>query len=99
MGELLVSVIFKILNFISNLFLGPVFTAIGSAIPELTTFFSSFLTFIGYGIHYTSFFVKLLMIPTVPLITLISFFVFIFGINLSLRAIGLVTAVYHYFKP
>lgn len=99
MANLLVSVVFGILNFISRVFLGPLFALFNSAFPVLTSFFSSILLFIGYGLQYTAFFVNLLMIPKTLFIATISFFIFIFGINISLRVIGLASAIFHYFKP
>lgn len=99
MVNLLVTGVFAVLNFIASKFLGPLFSGISSIFPALGQFFTNFLVFINYGLQYTGFFVKLLMIPTLPLTILISFFVTIFVFNLSLRVIGMALAVYHYFKP
>lgn len=99
MGQMIVNVIFTVLNFIANIFLGPVVSLASSLFPALGEFFTSILTFIGYGLEYVSFFVKLLMIPTAPLAALIGFFVGIFAFNLTIRVFGLGMAIYKYFKP
>lgn len=99
MGQMLVNVIFTILNFIANLFLAPVIKAATALIPSLASFFNAFTTFIGYGLQYTGFFVKLLMIPTAPLTVLVGFFVGIFAFNLTIRVVGLAIAIYRWFKP
>lgn len=99
MGNLIVKVFFSILNFISNVFLNPLFRLFTGVFPVLTSFFAGVLTFIGYGLQYTAFFVNLLMIPKILFIAVISFFIFIYGINISLRVIGMGSAIFHYFKP
>lgn len=90
---------FGILNFLASFFLTPIFTGITAIVPGLTSFFTSILTFIGYGLQYTSFFVKLLMIPSGLLITFVGLFVGIFAFNITIRVVGLGMAIYHYFKP
>lgn len=99
MGQMLIDVLFTVLNFIANIFLSPIAAAINTVFPALTAFFTSVTTFIGYGLTYISFFVKLLMIPTAPLVALVGFFVGIFAFNLTLRVVGLGMAVYKWFKP
>lgn len=99
MGEMLVSIIFKVLNFIASVFLTPIFSVINTIIPAVGDFFSSIFEFIGYGLQYVGFFVKLLMIPQGLLITLVGFFVGIFAFNLTIRVVGLGMAIYKYFKP
>lgn len=88
-----------ILNFVANFFLNPIYSAVSVIFPAFASFFNSITTFIGYGLQYTGFFVKLLMIPTAPLVTFVSLFVGIFAFNITIRAVGLGMAVYHYFKP
>lgn len=99
MGELLVSVVFRILNFIGGIFLKPIYALVSTIIPALTNFFSYFITFINYGLVYTSFFVKLLMIPTAPLIILVGLCVGIFAFNLTIRVFGLGLGIYKHLKP
>lgn len=99
MGELLVSVVFRILNFIGGVFLNPIYLLVANIIPSLTTFFSYFVTFINYGLIYTSFFIKLLMIPTAPLVILMSLCVGIFAFNLTIRVFGLGLGIYKHLKP
>lgn len=88
-----------ILNFIAKIFLNPIYSAISTIIPGISDFFTSIMTFIGYGLEYTSFFVKLLMIPQGILVTTVGFFVGIFAFNLTIRVVGLGMSIYHYFKP
>lgn len=99
MGQLLVDVVFKILNFIAGVFLNPIYTLLSGIFPALTDFFSYFITFMNYGIQYTSFFIKLLMIPTAPLVIFIGFFVGIFAFNLTIRVFGLGLGIYKALKP
>lgn len=88
-----------ILNFISKIFLGPIFSGISAIIPSFSQFFSSILEFVGYGLQYVSFFAKLLMIPQSLLVTFVGLFVGIFAFNITIRIVGLGMAIYHYFKP
>lgn len=99
MLNVLIVGLFSVLNFLAGKFLAPIFTGISTVFPALGQFFTNFLVFLNYGLQYTGFFIKLLMIPTLPLTILVSFFVTIFVFNLSLRVIGMALAVYHYFKP
>lgn len=88
-----------ILNFVASVFLNPIFSAVTSIIPGISTFVTSVMTFIGYGLQYTSFFIKLLMIPPGLVVTFVGLFVGIFAFNITIRVVGLGMAIYHYFKP
>lgn len=99
MGQVIVDVIFKILNTLAGVFLNPIFSLISVIVPSLAQFFTSILTFVNYGLEYISFFIKLLMIPTAPLITFVSLFIGVFVFNMTIRTVGLGMAIYKYFKP
>lgn len=99
MGQMLIDVIFNALNYLANFFLAPVISLAAALIPGLTEFFSAITTYLGYGLQYVSFFCKLFMIPTAPLITLVSLFVGLFAFNITIRTVGLGMAIYRYFKP
>ncbi len=88
-----------ILNFIANFFLTPIFKGISAIIPQLGTLFSGITTFVGYGLQYTEFFIKLLMIPTWLTDIVLTFWIGIFAFNLTIRVVGLGMAIYHWFKP
>ena len=47
MTQLLINLVFGILNFIANVFLSPIFSGISTLIPELGTLFSGITTFLG----------------------------------------------------
>lgn len=98
MANLLVSVIFRVLNFVSAIFFIPL-KPILSLVPSLSTFFVYMTTFIGYGLNYVEFFIKLLMIPKYLVVTVFSFGLGIFAFNITIRVVGLGMAIYHYFKP
>lgn len=99
MTQLLINLVFGILNFIANVFLSPIFSGISTLIPELGTLFSGITTFLGYGIQYTEFFIKLLMIPTWLTDIVLAFWSAIFIFNTTIRVVGLGMAIYHWFKP
>lgn len=98
MANLLIKVIFGVLNFLSNVFFLPI-KPILALIPGLNTYFVYITTFINYGINYIDFFLKLLMIPKFLIITAFSFGLGIFAFNITLRVVGMGLAIYHYFKP
>lgn len=99
MANLFVKVIFGVLNFISKFFLDPVINAISSIIPSFSTYVSYFLNFLGNGLNYVAFFIKLFMIPSSLIMAVITLSMSIFSVVLVLRVIGLGTSIYHYFKP
>lgn len=99
MGQILVNVVFRILNFVAGVFLNPIYSIVSGIIPGLTNFFNYFNTFIGYGLNYVTFFVKLLMIPTAPLVTMLGLCVGIFAFNLTIRVYGLGLGIYKALKP
>lgn len=98
MANLLIKVIFGILNFLSNIFFLPL-KPIMALIPGLNSFFTAITTFMGYGIQYIDFFLKLLMIPKSLVVTTFSFGLGIFIFNITIRVVGMGMAIYHYFKP
>lgn len=98
MGNLLIKVIFSILNFLSGIFFLPL-KPILLLIPSLSTFFTSFVNFMNYGLNYIDFFLKLLMIPKALVITTFAFGLGIFAFNMTIRVVGMGMAIYHYFKP
>lgn len=95
----LIAVVFSVLNYVAKFFLSPIVTGFSNLIPSLTSFFSYILTYLGYGFQFISFIVKLLMIPTVPLTILITFWIGIFAFNLTLHIVGLGLAIFRWFKP
>lgn len=99
MGQMLVNVIFKILNFVAGIFLTPLYSAISSVIPSLSVFFTKVLQFISLSTQYVTFAMKVFMIPPACYIPLFTLAVGIFAFNLSTKVIGLGMSIYHYFKP
>lgn len=99
MAQLLINVVFKILNFIADLFLSPIFSAISTVLPSVSTFFSSILSFLNLIFTYMNFIVNFVMIPKSLLITFVGLWVGIFAFNLTIRTFGLGMAIYHWFKP
>lgn len=98
MAQLIVNVFFNVLNFIANLFLGPVFSLASSLIPSLGEFFTKVTSFFELVFTYISFLVKLLMIPPGLLTAVAALSITIFTFNLSIRVYGLVLGIYRYFK-
>lgn len=98
MANLIIKVIFGILNFLCSIFFLPL-KPIMALIPGLTSFFTAITTFIGYGLNYIDFFLKLLMIPKSLVVTVFGFGLGIFAFNLTIRVVGMGMAIYHYFKP
>lgn len=88
-----------VLNFISRIFLGPIFTGISAIVPSFTQFFASVLQFFSYGIQYLTFFTKLLMIPQSLMVIFFGLAVGIFTFNITIRVVGLGVGIYRHFKP
>lgn len=99
MGQMLVDVIFKVLNFVAGIFLTPLYSALTSIIPSLSVFFTKVLQFISLTTQYVTFAMKVFMIPPICYIPLFTLAVGIFAFNLSIKVIGLGMSIYHYFKP
>ena len=99
MAQMLINIVFWILNFVAGIVLNPILSIVSTLIPSFGSFVSSILGFVNYGLTYVAFFIKLLMIPPVPIILAVTLGVTILTFNMSVRAAGLVMAVYNYFKP
>lgn len=98
MGNLLIKVIFSILNFLSGIFFLPL-KPILLLVPSLSTFFTSIVNFMNYGLNYLEFFLKLLMIPKGVIVAVFTFGLAVFTFNMTIRVVGLGMSIYHYFKP
>lgn len=83
----------------ANALLAPVIGLVTVIIPDITSFFTGIVTFIRYGLTYAGFFVNLIMVPKTMIVLLVTLTIAVWGVDLSVRAISLVMAVYHYFKP
>lgn len=99
MGQMLVNVIFKVLNFVAGIFLYPIYSAISSLIPALSTFMTKVLQFISLTTEYVTFALKVFMIPSVCYVPLFTLAAGIFAFNITVRVYGLGMAIYNYFKP
>lgn len=99
MADLLISVVFGILNFLASIFITPLVTFFTNVIPDISNLFTGILALINYGLTYMGFIVNLLMIPKSLIVLLITLTIGIFGVDLAVRGISLAMAVYHYFKP
>lgn len=98
MGQMIVNVLFTILNFIANIFLAPIFNLATVLIPSLSIFFTKVTSFITLVLTYFSFITKLLMIPPFLLNSVAALSITIFTFNLSIRVYGLALGIYRYFK-
>lgn len=99
MGQMLVSVIFTVLNGVAKIFLLPIYLASDTLFPVLGTFFSYVFQFLTMVFTYLNFVVNLLMIPKPLLIVVAGMGVGIFAFNTTIRLVGMGMAIYHYFKP
>lgn len=98
MANLFIKLIFGILNFLCSIFFLPL-KPIMALVPSLSNFFNAITTFMGYGLNYIDFFLKLLMIPKYLVVLVFGFGFGIFAFNLTIRVVGMGMAIYHYFKP
>lgn len=99
MGQMLVNVVFKILNFVAGIFLTPIFSLVGTLFPAVSAFFVKIMTFVNMTFTYVGFVVKLAMIPSACFVPLIALGGTILIFNTTIRIYGLGMAIYHYFKP
>lgn len=99
MANLIVSVVFGILNFLASIFITPLVTFFTNVIPDISNLFTGILALINYGLTYTGFVINLLMIPKSLIVLLIGLTIGIFGVDIAVRLISLAMAIYHFFKP
>lgn len=99
MGQVLVDVLFFILNTISNFILSPIISAVVSVIPALGSFFQAFFTVASYFANFLGFLLDLFMIPRWIFTSVILMGFGILAFNTTVRVVGLAMAVYKWFKP
>lgn len=99
MGQMLISVVFKVLNALASIILAPIFAVASIIIPDFSTYVSSFNTWLSYGLMYINFFIDLFMIPRAPLIAVCTLALAILTFNVTLRVVGLIISVYKNLKP
>lgn len=99
MGQMLISVVFKVLNALATLLLSPIFAVASLIIPDFSTYVGSMNTWLGYALTYFNFIIDLFMIPRGPLIAVATLGLGILTFNVTLRVVGLSIAIYKWFKP
>lgn len=99
MAQMLINVVFWILNFVANIVLAPIMALVNTVIPSFSTFIGAMTSVVSYGLTYVAFFIKLFMIPTPALLLVVTFGFAILAFNVGVRSAGLVLQVYNYFKP
>ena len=91
--------IFKIIGFIANIILTPLFSLISSLIPSTSEYIDNIDYFINYGIQYIGFAGNFLMVPS-SLFKL--FFTFAGSLLVGFVAVGVIRLsmkIYEIFKP
>lgn len=95
----LFKLIFKIIGFLANIILTPLFSLVSSLIPSTAEYIDNIDYFINYGIKYISFAGKFFMVPS-SLFKL--FFIFAGSLLVGFVAVGVVRLsmkIYEIFKP
>lgn len=99
MGQMLISVVFKVLNALASIILAPVFAVASLIIPDFSVYLSSMNLYLGYILHYFNFIIDFLLIPRAPLIAVATLGLGILTFNITMRVVGLSMAIYKWFKP
>ena len=99
MFNMLVNLIFTIVAKIADLILSPLILAISSFIPGFGNFLTSILNFLGYGLTYFVFILKLFMIPKECVQIVITIAFASLSIVAGIRTYSLIVKIYNYFKP
>ena len=90
--------LFGLIAKLGDIIISPFVLLISSFLPDFSTFYSSIITFIGYGFQYLSFFMKLLCIPKNCMLMLYTIAVANLSIMLGVRVYLLITRIYNKFK-
>ena len=91
--------IFKIIGFIANIILTPLFSLVSTLIPSTSEYIDNIDYFINYGIQYIGFAGKFFMVPS-SLFKL--FFTFAGSLLVGFLAVGVIRLsmkIYEIFKP
>lgn len=93
------NLIFKIIGFLANIILTPLFSLVSTLIPSTANYIGNIDYFVNYGIQYIGFAGKFLMVPS----SLIKLFLTFAGSLLvgfvSVGVIRLSMKIYEIFKP
>lgn len=99
MWNAFISVIFKVIAWITTLILSPILAIVSVLIPSYSTYIGYFNSWLGYGLTYLNFFIDLFMIPRAPIIAVMGLGLGIITFNITMRVVGLTIAIWKYFKP
>ena len=95
----LFNLIFKIVGFLANIILTPLFSLVSTFIPHFDNYLSNIDYFFDYSLQHVSFICQYLMIPSVLFKT---FFTFAGSILIGFVAVGVIRLsmkIYETFKP
>lgn len=96
------NVILKVFLFIINTFYTLLLTPINAillvAFPSIGIAISYIISFFDIGFTYFVFFLKLFMVPSVPVVLYLSLVAAILTFNITIRVYSIVMSAYHYFK-
>ena len=100
MLDILFKFVFKIIQTLGSLLISPVLALVSPFLQAigLSNYYTSIITWFQMAFTYVNFAVAMLHIPRVPLIAVFSFGATIFTFNITLRAVGLVQAIYRTVK-
>lgn len=90
--------LFGLIAKLGDIIISPFIFVISSFLPDFSSFYSSIITFIGYGFQYFSFFMKLLCIPKNCMLMLYTIAVANFTIIVGVRVYLLIVRIYNKFK-
>ena len=95
----LFKLIFKIIGFLANIVLSPLFSLVSTLIPSTSEYIDNIDYFFNYGIQYVAFVGKFFMIPS-SLFKV--FFAFLGSLLIGFLAVGVIRLsmkIYEIFKP
>jgi len=95
----LFKLIFKIIGYIANIILTPLFSLISSLIPSTSDFINNIDYFISCGVQYVSFVCQFLMIPSALFKVFFTFAASLLVGFVSVGVIRLSMKIYETFKP
>lgn len=99
MLNILITAIFTIISKIGDLILLPIITLLSGLIPGFSDFYNGILNFIDYGFTYLLFFIKLLCIPQICMLAVLTVATATLTITIGVRAYTLIMRIYTKFKP
>lgn len=98
MVSALVNMLFSLIAKLGDIIISPLVLGLSALIPNFSTFYSSIVTYLGYGFQYLGFFIRALCIPSACITLVYTIAAATLSIAIFSRAYTLIIRIYNKFK-